>query len=232
MTVKRNIAIFSMLMLAFILCASIGFEVSWGNKTIDDLEYLMKKHAGITFLDVFYILTIITAIPFILKTLNRWSAWSIFNNKNYHFILKTQVPKTGYTRILMYSIIEVVVYGLFAWAFLVLADQSEVMGILCLAMLIEQVLFLIINKSKFGVAITEAGILLLSRQMVTIPFKNLKTVEKDFNEFFFVYKNNHNFKIPLVYLKLEDQKTVVSTLKDIEQTKDVFFSDTLNSQKS
>ncbi len=227
MTVRRNIAIFALLMLAFILCASIGFEVSWGNKTIDDLEYLMNKHAGISFLDIFYILAVITAVPFVLKSLNRWSALNIFSSKNYQFVLKTQVPKTGFTRILMYSLIEMVIYALFGAAFLFLTDDSEIMGILCIIMVVEQALFLIINRSKFGVAVTEAGIVLLSRQMITIPFNNLKTVEKDFNEFFFVYRNDHNLKIPLVYLGSEDQERLISTLQNQEQTGEVFFSDTL-----
>ena len=232
MSVRRNILIFILLILCFILVATVGYEVSWGKYTVDDLKNLLADKVGIKLSDIFVFFALLTFIPFVLKVINRWSGLALFSNKSrsQRFVYFAPVPSSGKSRIITYTALEMLLYLCFTYAFFSLSEDAFVPGVLTVIMCIEQLLFLLVNYNRFGVGLTNNGAVVLTREMYTIPYDHLVSIEKDFNELFFNYPRNKNVKIPLVYMETNEIKRFISTIRERNTNLNLFISDNLTKQ--
>lgn len=232
MSVRRNIIIFILLILCFVLVAAVGYEVSWGKYTVDDLKKLLNDKVGIGLSDIFMLFALLTFIPFVLKVVNRWSGIALFSEKSrsQRFVYFAEVPASGKSRIITYTALEILLYACFCYAFFSLSDDAFAPGVLTLVMAAEQLLFLIINYKRFGVGVTNNGAVVLTREMYTIPYDHLVSIEKDFNELFFNYPLKKNVKIPLVYMETNEIKRFISTIRENNTNLNLFISDNLTKQ--
>jgi len=227
MQIKYNISIFFFLIIGFVVAGIIGFDVSWGKYNMEDLNDQFSRKSGFSLTTIFVILATIVSILSLLKVLKRWMGAFNFWQQKESYIFSEPLEKKGISRVLTYNILEGIIYFVVAGSLYFLTPHAHALAWVCIGMVLELIVFHAINRGQMRISLGSNGIALLTRDLTVIPLDKLKRVEKDFNEFFFIYPKTVK-KIPLVYLSQEQKMKLVAQLKVLTANNNVFFSDTLN----
>ena len=220
MTVRINIFVYPLLMLAFAFAAGIKFEASWGTRyMMTDIPYQKE---------IFLVFMLLAGLFLALKVVNKWMGIRpMISRRQSELLFDEPISKDGMNRMVVYNILESILYILFAGCFYWFTENSHSLSYLCAIVFLEIHLFQILNRKRMRVIAGKGSMMYVARNTVIFPYKGLKSIEKDFDVWFFNYKSGKIVKLPLIHVDKENRAKLLDAIKSTASTEGVFFSDTL-----
>jgi hypothetical protein len=201
----------------------IVFQISCNN-------YLNNDRVWFTHY-VYWYSGIILFLVLFFKWKNKWTGIRTLNSKaaKYEFVFNKplQSPFIYWTK--FNHVTEIIVSFAFGLLILYFDLDAWYISVMLLINGVENVffLFLSLKNNKFRLAVNEFAVVNNARGTYILPFHNLKSIERKYEEFFFIYNNGDTLTIPLNALS-ENDLTEFRQLLDVQARKmEIFLSDRL-----
>ncbi len=134
----------------------------------------------------------------------------------------------SYTRLFYFT--EVIVSLVFGLLFLYFDTRTSIYSGLLLFNALEGTYFIYSNtkNERFKIAINENAVVHNARGVYVIPFKNLKSIEFKYNEFFFIYENGETLTLNSNVVDETSLEILKQRVLDKAKSKGIFYTDKLN----
>ena len=179
---KVNFVRFILLFLAAVYTLFVHNDLSFGTLQFGRVKYQEEIYLG---------LGAVMVVLSVLSMQNRWMGVSIFGRKKskYNFIYDEPIGNSGFKWQLVFSMLELLFLGLFGYYFIVTHRYADLLGIVLILWGVEQLLFLLINRNKLRVAVSENMVVFSGRQINIYPIKGLNEIERSFDKLMYRYKS-------------------------------------------
>ena len=159
----------------------------------------------------------------IISIQNRWMGVSIFGKKKskYNFIYDKPIGGSGLKWQFVFGLIEFLFLSLFGYYFITTHKYADLLGFVLIVWATEQLLYLIINKNKLRVAVSDKMVVFSGRQINIYPIKGLNEVERSFDKLMYRYKSGEVKPFPYYVIAKADKKDFNTTLKKQADNKNI-----------
>lgn len=215
---------FANIWLLIIAIGSFPFAVALG--TNEDFSIFGWRIEGQEFEHGNIIFSVLSGLVFLLgvfKASRRWSAIRVLSQKKkFQFI--TPIRRERQSRLVLYTVLELVFISIFALFFLRAAEASVFLGLAYAIIGFEHLLHLIIGISGklFAVGITKKAVVAVDREARVMYLSGLLKVSKHQQSLYFEYVKDLVLHMPLNMLSDEDE--FIIELKKVAPPEKVFYS--------
>lgn len=171
---------------------------------------------------------VITGLIVILKWKIKWTGINTLNRNSgkYNFIFNKPL-QPGFVYWTKFHVLSEMIAS-FAFGITIgLFEQTAwIFSLILIINGIENAIFLYINlkNNRFRVAVNEYAVVHNGRGTYVIPFHELQSIERKYEEFFFIYKNGDTLTLPLNAMTENDLIEFRQLIENKAREKEIFCS--------
>lgn len=160
----------------------------------------------------------------ILKASKKWLGLYTIKQKN-RFQFHTPLSKERKKRVLLYGVIELVFFLIFAFTYFFFTLESIFISIVLFLIAIEHLLNLIIGigQNNFGVGLSKKAIIRVDREIDVLYFKGLQKITKHQQTLYFDYVNDLVLHIPLNTIPDTEKAKFFELLEKVNSKDKVYY---------
>lgn len=210
--------IFTVLTIPFVFAVGWNIDFSIFGLNVPGEEF---KYA-----DLFF--SIAAGIVFalgVLRASKKWAGINITRQKN-RFIFYTNISESRMKRVVLYNVLEMSFFLIFAFFFLVIMQTAIYLGLVFILLFLENLINTIFGvfKQTYSIGITSKAIIFVDRDVKAIYFKGLKKVSKHQQTIYFEYVNDLVLHIPTNIIPVEREDEFLKTLQGVVDPNKVFYT--------
>lgn len=210
--------IFTVLIIPFVFAVGWNIDFSIFGLNVPGEEF---KYA-----DLFF--SIAAGIVFtlgVLRASKKWAGINITRQKS-RFLFYTNISDSRLNRVVLYNVLEMSFFLIFAFFFLVVMQTAVYIGLVFILLFLENLINTIfgVYKQTYAIGITSKAIIFVDRDVKAIYFKGLKKVSKHQQTIYFEYVNDLVLHIPTNIIPEEKEGQFLRTLQSVVDPNKVFYT--------
>jgi hypothetical protein len=207
-----------------IITIPFTLAVGWNN----DFSILGWNVPGVEFQYADLLFGIAAGVVFVLGVLRaskKWAGINITRQKN-RFIFFSNISKSRLNRVVLYNIIEMFFYLIFAFFFIIVMQTAIYLGLVFVLLFLENIINTLFGvfKQTYSIGITSKAIIFVDRDVKALYFKGLKRVSKHQQTIYFEYVNDMVLHIPTNVIPDDAEQEFLKTLQGIVDPSKVYYT--------
>ena len=160
----------------------------------------------------------------VLRASKKWAGINITRQKN-RFLFYTTISNSRLKRVVLYNVLEMSFYLVFAFFFLVVMQTALYIGLVFVLLFLENLINTLFGvlKQTYSIGITSKAIIFVDRDVKAIYFKGLKKISKHQQTLYFEYINDLVLHIPTNIIPEEKETQFIETLQGIADPTKVYY---------
>jgi hypothetical protein len=161
----------------------------------------------------------------VLRASKKWAGINITRQKS-RFLFFSKVSKTRLKRVVLYNVLEMSFYLIFAFFFIIVMNTAIFLGLVFVLLFLENLINTLygILRQTYSIGITSKAIIFVDRDVKAIYFKGLKKVSKHQQTIYFEYVNDLVLHIPSNTIPKGKEEAFLLTLQRVADPNKVFYS--------
>lgn len=210
--------IFTMLTIPFVFAVGWNIDFSIFGLNVPGEEF---KYA-----DLFFSISagIVFALG-VLRASKKWAGLNITRQKS-RFLFYSSISYSRQKRVVLYNILEMSFYLIFAFFFLVVMQTALYLGLVFVLLFLENLINILFGvfKQTYSIGITSKAIIFVDRDVKAIYFKGLKKISKHQQTIYFEYVNDLVLHVPTNIIPKEQEDSFLRTLQGVVDPTKVFYT--------
>lgn len=161
----------------------------------------------------------------VLRASKKWAGINITRQKS-RFLFLSSISKTRMKRVVLYNLLEMSFYLIFAFFFIVVMKTAIFLGLVLVLLFLENLINTLygVSRKTYSIGITSKAIIFVDRDVKAIYLNGLKKVSKHQQTIYFEYVNDLVLHIPSNTIPREKEKSFLETLQSVADPNKVFYS--------
>jgi hypothetical protein len=148
------------------------------------------------------------------RSIKRWVGWFTLRQKS-RFKFTTPISQERKQRVLVYSILEVSISAILAFALYSLTREALVCSLLFALFSFDGLLFISVGLPAFGVGVSSKAILVVDREVTVAYLSGLRKVSVSQQTLYLDYLNNLQLTFPINCIPDSEKNAFILTLESV-----------------